>query len=197
MESWREMKQIMRRRFIPSHYYRELHQRLQTLTQGSMSVEEYHKEMEMLMIKANVEEDREATMARFLRGLNKNIADIVELHHYIEIEEMVNLAMKVGKQLKGKRYDSKPSSSSWKNSWGKKDDKPIAKSKVEDNKNKIDLGNKGKGKNQPTQTRGIRCFKCLGHGHVARECPNRKTMIMRDGNVKSKSKRESDDEINL
>ena len=70
------MKQIMRRRFIPSHYYRELHQR-QTLTQGSMSVEEYHKEMEMLTIKANVEEDREATMARFLRGLNKNIADVV------------------------------------------------------------------------------------------------------------------------
>ena len=51
---------------------------------------------------------------------------------YVEIEEMVNLAMKVEKQLKGKRYDSKlSSSSSWKNSWGKKDDKPIAKSKVE------------------------------------------------------------------
>ena len=70
IESWREMKQIMRRRFIPSHYYRELHQRLQTLTQGSISVEEYHKKMEILMIKATVEEDREATMARFLNGLN-------------------------------------------------------------------------------------------------------------------------------
>ena len=87
----------MRRRFIPSHYYRELHQRLQTLTQGSMSVEEYHKEMEILMIKANVEEDREATMARFLNGLNKNIADRVDLHHYVEIEDLVNLAMKVEK----------------------------------------------------------------------------------------------------
>ena len=73
------------------------------------------------MIKANVEENREATMARFLRGLNKNIADVMELQHYVEIEEMVNLAMKVEKQLKGKRYDSKPSSSSsWKNSWGKR-----------------------------------------------------------------------------
>ena len=93
----------MRRRFIPSHYYRELHQRLQTLTQGSMSVEEYHKEMEILIIKANVEEDREATMVRFLNGLNKNIADRVDLHHYIEIEDLVNLAMKVEKQLKGKK----------------------------------------------------------------------------------------------
>ena len=62
-----------------------------------MSVEEYHKEMEILMIKANVEEDREATMARFLNGLNKNIADRVDLHHYVEIEDLVNLAMKVEK----------------------------------------------------------------------------------------------------
>ena len=69
--------------------------------------------MEMLMIKANVEEDREATMARFLKGLNKNIADVVELQHYVEIEEIVNLAMKVENQLKGKRYDFKPSSSSF------------------------------------------------------------------------------------
>ena len=62
-----------------------------------MSVEEYHKEMEILMIKDNVEEDREATMARFLNGLNKNIIDRVDLHHYVEIEDLVNLAMKVEK----------------------------------------------------------------------------------------------------
>ena len=60
-----------------------------------MSVEDYHKEMEMLLIRANIEEDREATMARFLGGLNKEIANVVELHHYIELEEMVNMAMKV------------------------------------------------------------------------------------------------------
>ena len=114
-----------------------------------MSVEEYHKEMEKAMIRANVVEDREATMARFLRGLNKNIADVVDLQHYVEIEDMVNLAMKVERQLKGKRYDSKPNvgSSSWKTSQEKKDDKPIIKSKVEETKPKIDLGNKGKSEN--------------------------------------------------
>ena len=49
------------------------------------------------MIKANVEEDREATMAMFLNGLNKNIVDRADLHHYVEIEDLVNLAMKVEK----------------------------------------------------------------------------------------------------
>lgn len=42
-------------------------------------MEDYHKEMEVAMIRANVKEDREATMARFLSGLNRNIANVIEL----------------------------------------------------------------------------------------------------------------------
>jgi uncharacterized protein (DUF2249 family) len=70
VETWGELKALMRQRFVPSHYYRDLYQKLQNLTQGSRSVEDYHKEMEVAMIRANVEEDQEATMARFLSGLN-------------------------------------------------------------------------------------------------------------------------------
>ena len=62
---WEDMKTVMRRRFVPSQYHRDLHRKLQTLTQGSMSVENYYKEMEIAKIRANVEEDREATMAKF------------------------------------------------------------------------------------------------------------------------------------
>ena len=62
---------MMRRWFVPSHYYRDLYQKLQSLTQGNRSVEDYYKEMEIAMIQSNVEEDREATMATFLVGLNR------------------------------------------------------------------------------------------------------------------------------
>ena len=79
VETWRELKTLMRRRFVPSHFYRDLYQKLQNLTQGSRSVEDYHKEMEVAMIWANVKKDREATMARFLSGLNRNIANVIEL----------------------------------------------------------------------------------------------------------------------
>ena len=48
------------------------------------------------MIQANVEEDREATMVRFLNGLNRDIANVVEL------EDMVHMAIKVERQLKRK-----------------------------------------------------------------------------------------------
>lgn len=79
IETWKEMKALMWKRFIPSHYYIDLYQKLQRLTQGSRSVEEYYQEMEVAMIRADVNEDREATMARFLNGLNREIAHIVEL----------------------------------------------------------------------------------------------------------------------
>jgi hypothetical protein len=89
------MKVLMRRRFVPNHYYRDLYLKLQGLNQDYKTVDEYHKEMEITMIRANVVEDREATMARFLNGLNRDIANVVELQHYVELEDMVHMATKV------------------------------------------------------------------------------------------------------
>ncbi|KAF7839378.1 Retrovirus-related Pol polyprotein from transposon 297 family [Senna tora] len=78
------------------------------LKQGSKSVEEYYKEMEIAMIRANIVEDREATMARFICSFNKEIANVVELQHYVEIEDLVHMAMKVERHLKkGGRSSSK------------------------------------------------------------------------------------------
>lgn len=49
-----------------------------------MSVEDYYKEMEMVMIMTNIKDDPEVTMARFLRGLNRDIANIVHMAMKIE-----------------------------------------------------------------------------------------------------------------
>ncbi|XP_031276789.1 uncharacterized protein LOC116135233 [Pistacia vera] len=104
--------------------------KLQGLVQGSMSVEDYYKEMEIAMIRANIEEDREATMARFIAGLNKKIADVVELQHYVEMEELLHKAVKVEKQIKSKRFRSGLSSSSpWRSNW--KDNKVAFRTKEE------------------------------------------------------------------
>ena len=47
------------------------------------------------MIRANMKEDREATMARFLNGLYQEIANMIKLQYYVEIEEMVHKAIKI------------------------------------------------------------------------------------------------------
>ena len=56
--------------------------------------------MKITMIQNNVEEDRVATMARFLLGLNWEIQDKVKMLHYVELEDVVHMAIKVEQQLK-------------------------------------------------------------------------------------------------
>ena len=87
-------------------------------------MDDYHKEMKIAMIRANIEEDREATMARFLNGLNQDIANVVELQHYVELKDMVHMAIKVERQLKRKgirSFQNTGSSTSWRSNGRKKE----------------------------------------------------------------------------
>ncbi|KAG2685620.1 hypothetical protein I3760_10G133800 [Carya illinoinensis] len=149
------------------------------------------------MIQANVEEDREATMARFLYSLNREIANVVELQYYVEIEDMVHMAIKVERQLKRKetsRYTS-VSSTSWKPKW-EKDDRAVTKAKTKPPKGK-DKGtsNKPKVASQPSRNRDIKCFKCLGSGHIASQCPNKCVMIMRNNEEVITASEDDSDEM--
>lgn len=72
----------------------DLCQKLQNLYQGSRSIEDYHKEVEIAMIRMNVEEDRGATMAQFLNDLNREIVNVVELQHYVELEGIQHAAIR-------------------------------------------------------------------------------------------------------
>ena len=46
---------------------------------GTKNVDDYHKEMEITMVHANLVENREAIIARFLNGMNREIVNIMEL----------------------------------------------------------------------------------------------------------------------
>jgi hypothetical protein len=61
----------MKRRFVPSSYERDLMNHLQTLRQGKRSVDEYFKEMELLLVRTGTRESMESKKARFLGGLNE------------------------------------------------------------------------------------------------------------------------------
>jgi len=47
------------------------------------------------MIRVNVNEDEKVTMSRFLNGLNIDITNMIKLQSYVELEELVHLAIKV------------------------------------------------------------------------------------------------------
>jgi cysteinyl-tRNA synthetase len=106
--TWQEMKRQMRIRFVPKHYRRDLFDKLQNLRQESFSVEEYYKEMEKAMIRANVYEDEEQTIARFMAGLHRNIQRIVEFQPYQSLIDLVHQPTKTECQLQQGAKSTKP-----------------------------------------------------------------------------------------
>ncbi|XP_040967125.1 uncharacterized protein [Gossypium hirsutum] len=202
ISTWAEMKATMRRRFITTYYHRELHQKLKNLTQGTKSVEDYFKEMEIAMIRANVQEDPEATMAQFLAGLNRDIANVVELQHYLEVVGMVHMAIKVEKQLKRKGPSQGFITTSNILKWGQGTSKGVSNSRgkeftapLKTNKPTTKV-NKGKAPELSfNRNRDIKCFKCLGRGHIASQCPNQRTMVLRaDGEIETEDEEEKESE---
>jgi hypothetical protein len=99
VRSWDEMKREMRGRFVPKHYRRDLFDRLQKLRQGNHSVEDYYREMETAMIRANVYDDEEQSITHFMSGLHRNIQRIVEFQQYRNLIELVHQASKAERQL--------------------------------------------------------------------------------------------------
>ncbi|KAG7615211.1 Retrotransposon gag domain [Arabidopsis thaliana x Arabidopsis arenosa] len=174
IDTWEGLKLLMRRKFVPSHYHRELHSKLQKLVQGTRSVEDYYQEMETLLLRSNRGEDREATMSRFLGGLNREIQDRVEMQHYEELEAMLHKAILVEHQVKRMgssraNYDSNRPSypRDVKPAFIPKSEPKIMPTIQERDKTKPDSAT-------TTRTRDIRRFKCHGRGHYANECTNKR-----------------------
>ena len=193
VDTWTEMKKIMRKRYVPASYSRDLKFKLQKLTQGNKGVEEYFKEMDVLMIQANIEEDEEVTMARFLNGLTNDIRDIVELQEFVEMDDLLHKAIQVEQQLKrkgvAKRSFTNFGSSSWKDK-GKKDGAATSSSSTP-----IPSKTRSKSQEEPSKrSRDVKCFKCQGLGHYAYECPNKRSMVLRDREYISESDVEEEEE---
>ncbi|RDY08544.1 hypothetical protein CR513_07216, partial [Mucuna pruriens] len=62
-------------------------------------MEEYFKEIEVTLIRAQVIVSQEVTMTRFLHGLNRDIQDFVELHEYTSLSTLYTNLKSIEKEL--------------------------------------------------------------------------------------------------
>nr|KYP31119.1 hypothetical protein KK1_048940 [Cajanus cajan] len=175
IQYWNELCSALRRRHIPPYYDHELMDKHQRLKQGSCSVEEYRQQMELLMMRAGIREEGRTTISRFQSGLNLEIRDKVKLLPYRDINERVQLCSREEHQLKRKSF-RKDITPSYSKNFKKEDpsSKPYSKEK-EQEKEKSSF----KAPSKDAETSNIKCFKCLGRGHIASQCPTKKTIILR------------------
>jgi len=65
-----------------------------------MSVDEYTREFEKLLIKCDIQEPEKQAIVRYLGGLEPKYSNVVELQQYSTFDEVCVLAHKVEQQNK-------------------------------------------------------------------------------------------------
>jgi hypothetical protein len=117
INTWEDMKRVMKRRFVPQSYERDLNNCLLTLKQGKRTIDEYFKEMELLLVRTGTRESMESKMARFLGGLNEEIAGFVEMFPYLTLQDLVDQAMRTERKIlqesRGKSFGSHSIAAPW------------------------------------------------------------------------------------
>ena len=76
------MKRELKRKYLPHNYRQEIFLKIHDFKQKDLSVEEYTVEFDNLMLKGELVEPEEQTIARYLGGLNYEIAKVVQLQPY-------------------------------------------------------------------------------------------------------------------
>jgi hypothetical protein len=75
--------------------------------------------------------------------------------------------------------------------------KSFMHAKIEQPKAKKEMptDEKGKTNSQTMCNHDIKYFRCLGSGYIASPCPNKRTMIMKHGEIKSESEKYDVDDM--
>jgi len=108
IRAWEKMKTKLKARFLPNTYVQDCYSQLHNLNQGNLSVEEYTREFEKLVIKYDLQEPEEQTIVRYLGGLDPRYSNVVELQAYTTFDEVCVLPHKVEQQKKPKQTFKPP-----------------------------------------------------------------------------------------
>ena len=124
------------------------------------------------MIKGDLQEAEEQSIARYLSGLRFEISKTVQLQPYNTLQDVIKLALKVEALNKYGGFTTNRIKEGFiKNSTsrGPSSAKTTLKPQVKGEVHKPQ---------QESTSKSRQCFKCHGFGHIASECPNRRVVAL-------------------
>ena len=167
IETWENMKKELKMKYLPFHYRQDIFLKIQNLKQLNLTVEEYSAEFENLMIKGDLQEAKDQSIARYLASLRFEISKTIQLQPYNTLQDVIKLALKVEALNKYGNFTANrvkegfiQNSTSRSPSGAKSTLKPQVKSEVHKPQ-------------QESTSKSRQCFKCHEFEHIAFECPNR------------------------
>ncbi|XP_010521456.1 PREDICTED: uncharacterized protein LOC104800357 [Tarenaya hassleriana] len=206
IRTWRGMKLMMRKRYVPPHFHRDMQRKYRNLVQGMRMVEEYFEEFEHLRNRLELDESEEAMMAQFIDGLQDRIGRKVERLVYHDLQELLHLAIQVEQQINHKQARTSQTRTSMPNhAFPRSESKGTTTTTTKTSQDNPIVRNKGKyiatskgdtliGNKANPLSHEILCYKCRGRGHYARDCPNKRVMIITEsGGYESMDEEEAED----
>ncbi|GKV03547.1 hypothetical protein SLEP1_g15830 [Rubroshorea leprosula] len=167
---------------------REGRNKIRTWEKMRRELTQYTMEFEQLMMKYDVREKDEQTIARYLGGLDYDISKVVQLQQYWTLDDVIRLALRVEKKISKKNIPSTSKPRDFGASRGTQASKTVAKTPA-----KIE---KEVSSSRSAQSNTRKCFKCQGFGHVASDCPNRRVVTTIGGEIHEASEDEAEKEQN-
>ncbi|KAK9740438.1 hypothetical protein RND81_03G035100 [Saponaria officinalis] len=149
---------------------------VKNIAKENSSVSDFFNEFKKMSIICDLVEKQELRTARFIRSLNPNLAQRVEIQSYSNFDDACRLALKFEKQDKSRKtYNRDYARSSSTSSILVATTSSSKETRKEDPKDKgrsavVDV----------KETRLRRCFKCQGYGHIANKCPQKRALTIQE-----------------
>jgi hypothetical protein len=135
------------------------------------------------MIRCGMLEEPDAAMAHFRGGLNREIQDILDYKEYADMTQLFEFACKVEREVQGchsRTYSNTFAGRNSSSSSAPPLPAPSTPTLRERTTTPAGAAPATGAASTTGCTRDITCFCCSGCGHLARDCPNKRTLLIHD-----------------